>query len=218
MNPRQLFTEEDLENIRKATGRAENRTSGEIVPVIVGVCGDYEGAVWKVSTMGALLAALIAGVVHGLGGFWSGFAALWVTLPTVTGAAIGYLLVQLWPGLRRAMISADSLEDNVRDRARQAFLEEEVFATRERTGILIFLALFEKRVVVLGDEGINRAVTQEAWDEVVAHLVDGIREGRPGPALVEAIGECGRLLENHGVEIRPDDTDELADGLRMEER
>ena len=218
MDPRKFFSQDDLEKIREATGRAEDRTSGEIVPVVVGACGDYGAAVWKAATLGALSAALAAGVIHLWGGFWAELGALWVTFPSVVGASLGYLLAQAWPALRRSMTADDILEEQVRDRARQAFLEEEVFATRERTGILIFLALFERRVVVLGDEGINRAVKQEAWDGVVEHLTEGIRAGRPGPALIDAIGECGRLLETHGVEIRPDDTDELADGLRLEER
>ena len=40
--------------------------------------------------------------------------------------------------------------------AMAAFVEEEVFSTRDRTGILLFLSLFEHRVVVLGDSGINQ--------------------------------------------------------------
>ena len=99
-----------------------------------------------------------------------------------------------------------------------AFLEEEVFSTRDRSGILIFLALFEHRVVVLGDSGINEVVPEDAWQHVVDDLVAGIRARRPAEALVAAIHECGRLLEAHQVEIRPDDTDELPNELRIRER
>jgi putative membrane protein len=185
---------------------------------VVGSCDDYDEAVWKAAALGALLASLVAGLVHLLGGLWGGSSMVWITLPTAAGAAVGFLAARTWPALRRLMVPADNLETRVMRRARQAFLEEEVFATRERTGILIFLALFERRVVVLGDSGINRVVDMGEWDQIVAHLIEGIRRGRPGPALVEAIADCGRLLETHGVEIRPDDVDELADGLRLEDR
>jgi len=218
MNPSTFFSEADLEAIRQATGEAEGRTSGEIVPVVVGACDDYDEAAWKAAAFGALMAALAAGIVHNVGGFWLGLPWLWITTPTAAGAAIGFLLARLWPGLRRAMASTQTLDLRVGRRARQAFLEEEIFATRERTGILIFLALFERRVVVIGDEAINQAVEHHEWQDIVDHLVEGIRSGRPGPALVEAIRECGLLLEKHGVEIRPDDIDELDDGLRMEDR
>jgi len=213
-----LFTEADLEAIRRATAEAEMRTSGEIVPVVVGRCDDYDEAVWKAAALSALVCSLLSGLLHLLGGFWGGAGFVWITLPSVGGAALGFLVARLWPGLLRAMVADDTIDLRVARRARQAFLEEEVFATEERTGILIFMALFEHRVVVLGDAGINGAVDQSEWEDVVAHLVTGIRAGRPAQALVEAISECGRLLEIHGVEIRPDDVDELADGLRMEER
>lgn len=49
-------------------------------------------------------------------------------------------------------------------------------------------------------------------------LVEGIRAGRITEALVEIIGRCGALLEEHGVERRADDQNELADGLRLRER
>lgn len=218
MNPSHFFSEADLEAIRRATAEAEERTSGEIVPVVVGTCDDYDEAAWKAAAFGALAAALAAGIVHSVGGFWMGLGALWITAPTAAGAAVGFILARLWPSLRRAMVSPQTLDLRVGRRARQAFLDEEVFATRERTGILIFLALFEKRVVVIGDEAINRAVEPHEWQNIVDHLVKGIHSGQPGPALVEAIYECGLLLGKHGVEIRPDDVDELDDGLRMEDR
>jgi len=165
-----------------------------------------------------MLAAVVAGLIHFFGGFWGGAGLLWITLPTAGGAAVGFLAGRWIPALRRAVVSDETVKIRVERRARQAFLEEEVFTTRERTGILIFLALFERRVVVLGDEGINRVVDQAEWDGVVTRLVSGIRSGRPGPALVEAITECGRLLEERGVAVRADDVDELADGLRLEDR
>jgi putative membrane protein len=99
-------------------------------------------------------------------------------------------------------------------RAAAAFLEAEVFATRDRTGVLIFLALFEHRVVVLADSGIAARVEPGAWKGISDRLAAGIREGRAAAALIEAIGACGRLLAERRVERRPDDVSELPDHLR----
>lgn len=218
MDPHRFFSEADREAVRQATADAEGRTSGEIVPVAVGACDDYDEASWKAAAMGALLTSLITGLVHYFSGFWGGAGIVWITLPAAGGAAAGFLAGRWIPAFRRAVISKETIDTRVQRRAHQAFLEEEVFATRDRTGILIFLALFERRVVVLGDSGINRAVDPSEWQAVVTRLVTGIRSGRPGPALVEAIADCGCLLEERGVTIRPDDIDELADGLRLEDR
>ena len=103
-------------------------------------------------------------------------------------------------------------------RAEAAFLEEEIFATRDRTGILVFLAVFEHRAVILADEGIHRAVPTGEWPELMDDLVSGIRAGRAPAALAEVIGRCGELLEKYEVDRRPDDEDELADAPRIRER
>jgi putative membrane protein len=139
-----------------------------------------------------------------------------MVLPPAAGAGLGYLLAAV-PAVRRWLVGAETMDLRVRRRAAVAFLEEELFATRERTGILLFLSLFEHRVVVMGDSGINRRVAAGEWDGIVKIVVDGIHAGRPGLAVAAAVKECGALLERHGVAPRADDRDELANVLRREE-
>jgi putative membrane protein len=210
-----FFSPADLAAIEQAVKAAEGRTSGEIVPYVVGRSDDYPQAAWKAACAGALVAALAAAAVRAWGGFWGLPSPWWVALPPLAGAGLGLLAVGLVPALRRALVAPIDLEEAVARRAALAFLEQEVFSTAERTGILIFLSLFEHRVVVLGDAGINRAVAQQEWQAIVDEIVAGIRAGTPGAALARAIGRCGELLEHHRVERRPDDRDELPDYLRI---
>ena len=213
-----LFSEADRRAIADAARTAEGSTSGEIVPYVVGVCDDYPEAGWKAAVLGALIGGSGAIAAHYLGGFWGGSLWLWVVLPLLVSAVAGALLVRWFDGLRRWVIGEAALESRARQRAERCFLEEEVFATRDRTGILIFVAHFERHVVILGDAGINRAVPEGAWDHVVGDVIAGIRVRKPAAALIAAIDECGRLLEEHRLEIRPDDTDELPNELRIRQR
>jgi putative membrane protein len=141
-----------------------------------------------------------------------------VVLPSIVGALLGPVASWLSEPFRRWLVGEGLLELRARQRAETAFLEEEVFSTRDRTGILIFVALFEHRVVVLGDAGINRVVPDGAWEQVVRDVVRGIHAGRPADALIAAVGDCGRLLAAHRLEIRPDDIDELDNRPRVRER
>jgi putative membrane protein len=217
MRIRTLFSDDDLEAIRKATARGESRTAGEIVPYIVERVIDGDEAKWRGATLGALGAALAAGIINAFGGFWGGSGLWWITLPTLAGAGFGYLVAGL-DAIGRRLIPDDRIERAVRLRAEAAFLEEEVFATRDRTGILVFLALFEHRAVVLADEGIHRAVPEGEWQHVIDDLVAGIRANRAARAMIEAVGRCGGLLEQYEVTRRPDDEDELSDAPRIRER
>ena len=216
MNVAKIFSESDLEAVRRAVGGAERRTSGEIVPYVVGASDDYLETGWRGATLGALLGALAAALVHELAGLWGGWFAAWVVAPPLAGAAAGFLAATYLQPVRRLFIDVSTVDRNVRRRAEQAFLHEELFRTRDRTGILVFLSLFERRVVVLADSGISAVVAQKEWDAIVADLVVGIRAGHAAQALVEGITACGAVLERHGVEIRPDDRDELSNALRTE--
>lgn len=215
MEPDRFFSQADLDAVQAAVREAEARTSGEIVPYVVERSDEYPTTAWKGAALGALLGPMVAFAIYRWTDVWGWPLGLWIALPAPLGGAIGYLLALLAP-VRRWMAGEHTLDARARRRAAVAFLDQEVFRTRDRTGILLFVSLFERRVVLLADSGIHQKVEEGAWEAITGRLAQGIRSGRPAPALIEAIRACGELLERHGVERRADDTDELSDELRRE--
>lgn len=211
-----VFSPDDLAEIERRVGEAEASTGGEIVPYVVDACDPYPEAAWAATAVGALLAPLLAAGLHLGFGLWGGAWSLWLTVPALVGGGAGWLAGRFATPLRRLLVPAEVLERRVELRAAAAFMEEEVFATRERTGILLFVALFEHRMVVLADAGIHAAVGNEEWTGIAADTAAGIRAGHPGRALADAVTRCGELLARR-VERRPDDVDELPDAVRREE-
>jgi putative membrane protein len=213
-----FFTPAEIEEVERAVGEAEKRTAGEIVPYAVDASDGYPGAMWTAAALGALAGPVAAVGVLALGDLWPGWLLGWVVLPPLAGTGLGWLAATLWPGLRRRLVPAAALDRRVEMRAAEAFVEQEVFATRDRTGILLFVSIFEHRVVVLADAGIHAKVDPAVWREVVDGVVTGIRAGRPGSALAAAVARCGEILAEHGVARRPGDVDELPDTLRRSEQ
>lgn len=213
-----VLSEADLARVEAAVGIAERRTSGEIVPYIVRQSADYDAAVWRAASAGALVATAL---VLALAALYGGWSLAWTSSPwAVAGASVGgglagALLGAFVPGIRRAAAGPGALTAEVHRRAAQAFLDEEVFNTRDRTGILLFVSLFEHRIEVLGDAGINEKVETAEWVEVVERIRVGILHKDLAGGLVAAIEMCGDLLERRGVEVRHDDTDELSDRVRL---
>jgi len=208
------FSPDDLAAIAAAVRDVESRSPGEVVPYAADRSDAYPEAAWTTATLGALLGGLAAAMAHGMLGGALEEPAVWLASPPIVGAALGYLLGAVWPALRIHLVHADVVEHRVRQRAFAAFVEQEVFRTEARTGILLFLSLLERRVIVLADTGIAARVPQQEWDAIVAGVVAGMRRGQPGPALAEAIRRCGDLLAAHDLQRRPDDRDELPDELR----
>ena len=208
------FSPDDLAAIEAAVRDVESRSPGEIVPYAIDRSDAYREVAWTTATMGALLGGLAAAVAHWTLGAGLEASTVWLAGPPTVGAALGYLLGAASPALRIRLVHADVVDHRVRQRAFAAFVEQEVFRTTARTGILLFLSLLERRVIVLADTGINARVPQRDWDAITAGIVAGIGQGRPGPALAEAIRRCGDLLAAHDLRRRPDDSDELPDELR----
>ena len=207
----------DDERIREAIRRAEARTAGEIVPVLVPKSAAYEVVTWRGAAVGSLVTLVAALLVLQ---FYDGWGLGWLFAPwsvavLALGAGVaGALLATYLPPVQRLLAGSDLLDETVHRRALQSFVEEEVFDTRDRTGILLFVSLREHRIEVLGDTGINEHVRPDDWAEVVARIRTGIYNDNLTAGLVEAIEMCGRLLERRGVEVRSDDENELSNTVR----
>lgn len=129
-----------------------------------------------------------------------------VALTLVLGAAVSTAA----PGLRRALTPNRSLAASVARAAQGAFSTLGIAKTRGRTGLLVYVALFERAAVLVPDTGIPAAVTgslaavERSLTRAVAALdVD---------AFLAALGElgpaCGAALPR-----RADDENELCDDV-----
>jgi putative membrane protein len=129
--------------------------------------------------------------------------------------AISFTITFFVYPVRSLLVSDITKNERVYQRAKIAFLEEDIFNTVDRTGILIFISHLEHKVVVIGDAGINEKVKQEDWQNVVNLILTGIKQGEITNGIVKAIGECKELLLHHGFKARKDNTNELSDDLRI---
>jgi putative membrane protein len=218
MAPTTSLTSTDRARIREAVERTERRTSGEVVPFVVERSGRYDVAVWRGACLAAVLA--LAGTMIWLR-LHSGWGLGWLHDPRgpallmLAAGALGGVATAFVPSLRRRLAGAERLDRAVRQRAARAFVEEEVFDTQRRTGVLLFVSLFERRIEVLADAGIHSRLGAEPWQELVERIRDGIAGGRPTNGLVAAIERCGELLERAGVDTGPEDANELSDDVRL---
>lgn len=208
----------DLDAIRDATRDAEKLTGGELVCVIVGRCDDYPAATWRGAAVGALAAVTIDSVVDVLGGGWRLQSAAWQIALVLFGLVIGGALATWVPPLSRLLIDSDLMARRVSRRTAQAFIDEEIFATADRTGILLLVAVFERRVEILADRGIAAQVDPEVWPEIVEDLERGLKSAERGAILEQAVRDLGTVLAEAEVRRRDEDINELSDEPRVTDR
>jgi putative membrane protein len=217
MKAEHFFPPAAKERLESAIRDAEAHTSGEIVPYIVGSSDAYPEAMWRGGTLVAALVLFSFSMLDFTTAAWMKHSITQVGFFTIAGFMLGAGLVLFFPSLKRMLVDHHTTDRRVHERAQLAFLNEKIFSTRDRTGILIFVSLLERKVVVLCDEGINAKVKQEAWDSIVKTIVAGIRSGTPSEGLLNAIIACGALLESGNIAKRSGDTNELSDTIQIHE-
>ncbi|MBE0599442.1 MAG: TPM domain-containing protein [Desulfuromonadales bacterium] len=202
MRAKNFFSEEEKQRIEAAVREAESRTAGEIVPMVVDESYDYPRA----ETVGAAFFSLAVSVTLA----WAfGGSSVWVFLPLFFLFYFPFLwLIRNWWGLRRRLVPTVEMDVEVAENALVCFLEHGLHRTRAGTGILILISLFEHRVYVLADYGINAQVPPRTWEEIVHTVTAGIHQGNTAEALCAAITRCGDLLQEH-FPRQADDIDEL---------
>ena len=209
------FSDADCDEITEATRRAETRSAGELVCYVVERCDPYQEIWWKSAAFGGVIAAVAAAAFRDFFGGWGATDHIWVVAALGGGGLFAALVTSLWPALQRWLVGAETLDRRARARAAEAFLEEGIFETRARNGVLIFLGLFEHEVVILADRGIYHAAPTGTWKRLADEVAIMIRSGKPKEAVLHAIEECGALLETYAGPPDQKDDNELTDRPRF---
>ncbi len=98
--------------------------------------------------------------------------------------------------------------------ARGLFTKLGMHRTAERHGVLIYLAVDDRTLAVVGDVGIHGRVGDRLWHQVRDGMLEKLRAGAPREAIIGAIEGIGRELARH-YPRRPGDTNELGDEVSV---
>lgn len=96
--------------------------------------------------------------------------------------------------------------------AEKVFARLNMHETKERNGILIYIATLSHKIAVAGDEGIHQKLGSEFWDKIVAKLIGQFKANRKAEALADCIIECGEQLGKY-FPRQSDDTNELTNTI-----
>lgn len=196
----ETLSPEDKRRVRDAVARAEATTSGEIVCMVAHRAIDPEP---------------FCGLVAGALALATPWALMWLTawpLLDILLAQIGVLLLGLW-ALRAAGLRAIPsvlIRRWVRAEAVSRFAQHGLANTRERTGLLLYVALAEHRVDIVVDAALADSAHQPVWDAMVATVVAAIHRDTLADGLIAAVEQAAATLAVVAPP-RADDHNELPD-------
>lgn len=98
------------------------------------------------------------------------------------------------------------------DLAVKNFYELGMERTKEKTGVLIYLLLSDKKFQIIGDEGINKKVSKEFWDIIAMKVAEYFRNNKFVEGLLFAIEQVGTVLKRE-FPMKAGDTNELSNDV-----
>jgi uncharacterized membrane protein len=108
-----------------------------------------------------------------------------------------------------------SCKADVLDEAAWLFRKVGMQKTADRNGVLIYLAIKERKFAIIGDTGINSVVPLGFWDEIRDHMKQRFSENRFTEGLTEGIIMAGQQLKEHFPRTR-DDINEITDTISFD--
>ncbi len=111
----------------------------------------------------------------------------------------------------RVHIQSKSKED-VFFEAKKVFHRLKMHKTKERNGVLIFIALKSKRFAILGDSGIHEKVGNNFWNEVSERMAEQFKKDQIKEGIIQSITCVGEKLKNH-FPRKSDDKNELSNEI-----
>lgn len=98
------------------------------------------------------------------------------------------------------------------ERAAELFYDLKMNHTAARNGILFYLAVKDHKFAIIGDEGINKEVEHDFWNDIKDEMISNFKENKFTEGLIAGILKCGDKLKKH-FPYQNDDVNELSDEI-----
>jgi len=109
----------------------------------------------------------------------------------------------------------DHCKGELMDRATEIFDSLEMQKTKDRNGVLLYFAVKDHQVAVLGDKGINAVVDDNYWDEKLEEIVAHFKEGKFYEGIAQTVSDVGGKLTEL-FPVKSNDRNELPDDISYE--
>jgi len=114
----------------------------------------------------------------------------------------------------RVHLEKSANDEDVFDRAEEVFVFLHMNNTKLSNGVLIYIAVEDRTLVIMGDKGINDVVAPNFWESTKDTIIAQFKNGDMKRGLVEGILMAGEQLKKH-FPYQKDDKNELPDTISV---
>ena len=90
-----------------------------------------------------------------------------------------------------------SSHDHIWERAMEVFHILKMDNTKQENGVLIYVAIDERKFVIYGGKGINKVVPEHFWESTKDAIAAEFKKGNFKQGLIDGIHKAGEQLQKH---------------------
>lgn len=98
------------------------------------------------------------------------------------------------------------------ERALEVFHLLKMYNTKDENGVLIYVAVQDKKFVIYGDKGINKVVPKNFWNATKDSIQNHFKKGNFKQGIVDGVLKAGEELKAH-FPWQIDDENELSNEI-----
>jgi putative membrane protein len=205
---RTKFDQAACDSLAECVKEIEKVTDAELVIVVRGVSGNYRHADYLCGAMVAFVGLLVLLFLP------VDFHTYWVPIDVAVLFAGAAWLCSRSNGLRRLLTAKKFRDAAVRTGAAAMFYEAGIANTNAEMGILVYLSILERRLELIADRGVLKAVPSLEWNQSLFEL-EQAGNAADAETLLKALGNLGGLLSKH-LPATGENPNELPDMPRFE--
>ncbi len=115
----------------------------------------------------------------------------------------------------RVHVESRTKKGDALTRATEIFFKNKMNATKERNGVLVYVAVEDRKLAIYADQGIYDKVGVEFWYSQVQEMTSHFKEENYVTGMSVVIAEIGKALTHHFPYDRVTDTNELSDEIMI---
>jgi uncharacterized membrane protein len=104
-------------------------------------------------------------------------------------------------------------DEDVLDRAAKYFYQLDMHKTKLRNGVLVYVAVVDRKFAIIGDAGINKVVSEDFWDCTKEDMLGYFKNGNIVDGIIAGIKQAGTQLGKYFPHDLGNDTDELSNDV-----
>jgi len=212
----QILNRQERRKLDQRISEAEKVTGAQIVLAVVKRSDSYPEIPWKAFAMGVSVAGLVVFLLDLFFSTWMPQTTLLIAAISATfmvGVLFALLTIGI-TGLARLFLTENRSQEEVRQYAESVFLDRGLFATSQRTGILVLVSMFERQMIILPDTGLQEFLSRKTIEEIISGMAPILASGDVARALEEGLKGLEKSLAGKIEDGSPQN--ELANDIIVE--